>query len=140
MRRTTSIGIMLLSIGLLLPVPAFAQWGTTRNAVNVRAGPGAEFPLVSWLPQSTSVRIVGCISGWHWCDIVYGRTRGWIRSQYLSGVVHGRTPVIGFSVQSYWDAHYRGRPWYASLPSWVGWGSPSFQPPPPPARASPRFR
>lgn len=134
----TSTGILLLScIGLLWSIPAFAQWGTTRNAVNMRAGPGAEFPLVSWLPRSTSVRIVGCTSGWRWCDIVSGRTRGWIHSRYLSGVVRGRTPVIGFSVQSYWDAHYRGRPWYSSQPSWIGWGSPSFQPPPPPPRTSP---
>jgi len=119
---------------LLLPLAVLAQplAVVTTRAVNVRAGPDAVFPLVAWLPQSEPVRIVGCLRGSPWCDVVAGRTRGWVHSSYLAGVVRARTPDIEFSVADYWGAHYQRRPWYSSLSSWVDWGSPSFQPPPAP--------
>jgi uncharacterized protein YraI len=132
----TGIGLWL-GLLALFPGSASAQWVTTTNAVNVRAGPSSQFPLVSWLPAVSSVRVVGCTSGWQWCDVVVGRTRGWVHARYLAGLARGRTPIVGFSVADYWDAHYRHRPWYASRSDWLGWGSPSFRPPPPPP---PRWR
>jgi uncharacterized protein YraI len=40
-------------------------------------------------------------------------------------------PTVAFSVESYWDAHYRSRRWFADKPLWFDWGTPSFQPPAP---------
>ena len=123
-----------LCVGLLsmLPLAALAQPLSvlTTRAVNVRAGPDPVFPLVAWLPQGEQVRVVGCLRGSKWCDVVSGRTRGWLHSNYLSGVQRDRTPEIGFSVADYWAAHYQRRPWYSSVANWVDWESPSFQPPP----------
>jgi len=125
-----------LCVGLLLALPlaALAQPLSvlTTRAVNVRAGPDPVFPVVTWLPQGESVRVVGCLRGSKWCDVVAGRARGWVHSSYLSGVLRDRTPEIGFSVADYWTAHYQRRPWFSSLANWVDWESPSFQPPPSP--------
>ncbi len=120
----------LVVLFLLLPCPALAQLDHTRRPVNVRAGPDAVFPLVTWLPANTPVSVVGCIDGRQWCDIVAGRTRGWVRATYLAESFRNRTaPIITFSVGPYWDAHYRRRSWYSSRADWLDWGTPSFQPP-----------
>ena len=123
-----------IALSLLLPIPALAQTAFTTQAVNVRAGPDRAFPLVTWLRPGTPVNVIGCTSGWRWCDVVAGGWRGWVYSRYLSGPIRSRAPVITFSVGSYWGAHYRGRPWYSSQPGWNNWGSPGFRPPPPPPR------
>ena len=114
---------------LLLSVNAFAQQEVTLRPVNVRAGPDSVFPLVTWFPARTPVHIFGCTSRWEWCDVASGRSRGWVHSSYLRGFSRDRTPIIGFSVEEYWDAHYRQRSWYADRANWKNWGSPSFRPP-----------
>jgi uncharacterized protein YraI len=126
----------LLALLLLLPIHALAQTAVTLRAVNVRAGPDQVFPLVTSLQPRTSVHVVGCTDGWLWCDIISGRTRGWVQSRDLTNLFRDRTPIIAFSVEPYWDLHYKNRPWYASRSAWAGWGTPAFQPPPPPSRSS----
>ena len=115
---------------LSLSLHASAQLLTTLRPVNVRAGPDSAFPLVTWLPAATPVHIFGCTSGWEWCDIASGRTRGWVHSSYLRSFFRDRTPIVTFSVETYWDAHYRNRPWYVDRSSWKDWGTSSFRPPP----------
>jgi uncharacterized protein YraI len=121
----------LLILLLAVPVGALAQHTLTLRPVNVRAGPDHVFPLVTSLPPSTPVHVVGCTEGWRWCDIVSGRTHGWVDATNLSGMVRNpRVPFVKFSIGPYWDAHYRNRPWYSSQADWANWGTPSFQPPP----------
>jgi hypothetical protein len=119
---------------MLLPLAAPAQSlsATTSQAVNVRAGPDPVFPQVTWLPGGEPVRVVGCLRASAWCDVVAGRTRGWVHSRYLSGVVRARAPDIEFSIEDYWGAHYSRSRWYPTLSGWVDWESPSFTPPPVP--------
>lgn len=116
---------------LLLAVPfaVVAQSATTVRPVSIRAGPDKVFPLVASLPPRSDVHVVGCIEGRSWCDIVAGRTRGWVDGADLSGAIRS-VPVVNFSIGPYWDAHYRTRPWYPSKADWANWGTPSFRPPP----------
>ena len=129
--RNGFLRMCLLIVLLVAPVAAFAQRALTLRAVNVRAGPDRIFPLVTWLPARTDVHVVGCTEGWRWCDIAAGRTRGWVDANYLSGTFRNpRVPIVTFSVGPYWEAHYRGRPWFSSQADWADWGTPSFRPPP----------
>jgi len=121
----------LAALLLLLPIPALAQSAHTINQVNMRAGPDAAFPLVTWLPARTRISVVGCTVDERWCDVVYGRSRGWVASRYLSMRPMNQLPTVTFSVESYWEAHYRTRRWFGDKPLWIGWGTPSFQPPAP---------
>jgi uncharacterized protein YraI len=121
----------LAALLLLLPIPALAQSALTTRMVNMRAGPDSAFPLVTWLQAKNQVSVVGCTVDERWCDVVFGRSRGWVYSRYLSMRPVNRFPTVTFSVESYWDAHYRSRPWFADKPLWIGWGTPSFQPPAP---------
>src|SRR5450755_3504200 len=97
----------LLAALLLLPLSALAQTAATLRAVNVRAGPDQAFPLVTSLQPTTQVHVFGCTTGWQWCDIAAGRVRGWVHSQYLTNMFRERIPIIDFSVEAYWDEHYR---------------------------------
>lgn len=104
-----------------------AQLDTTRRATVVRAGPDNAFPQVARLPNASNVRVFGCTSGRQWCDILSGRTRGWVPLSDLSQSSRLRNaPTVAFSVEEYWNAHYRTRAWFASRDRWVGWGTPGF--------------
>jgi uncharacterized protein YraI len=124
--------LRVLSVLLLLAasLPALAQMDYTRRAVDVRAGPDTIFPRVARLPANSNLRVFGCTANRLWCDILSGRTRGWVRRSDLSQssrVTHA--PTVTFSVAEYWDAHYRTRAWYSSRDNWLGWGKPGFQRP-----------
>lgn len=128
-----SLRIAVVAVALacgLHSAAASAQLDTTRRATTVRAGPDSRFPQVARLPNGSNVRVWGCTSAPRWCDISSGRTRGWVPINDLSQstrVTHA--PVVTFSVEDYWSAHYRTRSWFAAKDRWVGWGTPGFVPP-----------
>jgi uncharacterized protein YraI len=120
----------LATLFLVLALPALAQLDTTRRAVTVRAGPDNRFPQVARLPMGANAHVFGCTSDRLWCDILSGRTRGWVRLNDLSQSSRLRNAAtVTFSVTEYWDAHYRTRAWYSSRDNWLGWGTPGFVPP-----------
>lgn len=126
--------VAMLVIATLLPPVAQAQPTTIARAVTVRAGPDPVFPPVTWLPVGEVVTVAGCVEGYRWCDVVAGRRRGWINASYLLRLDRQRVPVVKFSVEDYWSAHYRRWSWYEERDRWTGFGTPAFNPPPPPAR------
>lgn len=141
MRRTrVRIGSWVIGAALALPAAALAQEAYTTTAVNLRAGPDADYPLVRWVPEGTAVQVVGCLGDFLWCDVEVFGDRGWMYAKYLVypyqsnyvpivsyGPVIG-VPIFGFSID-YWDDHYRGRPWYSDRPRWVHRHRPEYYPP-----------
>ncbi|PIF76080.1 uncharacterized protein YraI [Variovorax sp. 54] len=133
--RRAALGALVL----LLPLAAAAQQAFTRGAVNMRAGPSGDYPLVARLGPGQPVDVVGCTSGYGWCDVVLpDGGRGWVWSKNLDyayqqqrvplatyGAVIG-VPIVSFVIGSYWADYYRDRPWYGDR-RW--WGQ---RPPPPP--------
>jgi uncharacterized protein YraI len=110
---------------------AHAALDVTRRAAILRAGPDDAFPAVVRLANATGVSVHGCLAGGDWCDVQWGRTRGWLRKADIAPSSRvGAAPATTFSVAEYWDAHYRRRPWYADRERWAGWGTPGFVPPP----------
>lgn len=90
--------------------------------VNLRAGPSTEYPVVDVLVAGERLRVFGCLQTRSWCDVRFRGQRGWISSNYIAltgGNYSGRqdfdpysSPVITFSVDSYWGDHYRSRNFY----------------------------
>lgn len=150
MKNFKALGILALALAAF-PATSSAQWlGVTGKAVNVRAGPAAEYPLVARLMRGVSISVQGCLSDYTWCDVVAGPYRGWV---YASNIVYpyqgARVPVLtygaligigiaAFSVDQYWDNHYRARPWYPQRQLWIERHRPVFRPdghrPPPSVR------
>ncbi|MFS2102685.1 SH3 domain-containing protein, partial [Variovorax sp. Varisp85] len=144
-RRWIGIG----ALALILPLAAAAQQAFTRGTVNLRAGPSGDYPLVARLGPGQPLDVIGCTSGYGWCDVVLpDGGRGWVWSRSLDyayqerrvplatyGAVIG-VPIISFAIGSYWASYYRDRPWYGERRWWGGRPPPPVAGwrPPPPAR------
>ena len=100
--------------------------------VNLRAGPGTEYPIILTVPAEAPIAILGCVPDYTWCDSVFQGYRGWMRSIYLAGYYEGRyyplgdyAPQLGyqtvsFNIDAYWGAYYRDRPFYAERRRYAG--------------------
>src|SRR5680860_1174383 len=117
-------GLFLLG---LLATPAMAQEelnGYPITDVNLRAGPGTEYPLLVTVPTDAPITILGCLEDYTWCDTIFEQYRGWMRSIYLAGYYDGEyyllsdyAPDLGYQVltfdrAAYWDAYYQDEPFY----------------------------
>ncbi|MEM9470390.1 MAG: SH3 domain-containing protein [Pseudomonadota bacterium] len=120
----------------LVALTAFASPAQAANSatittdLNLRAGPSTQYPVVTTIPGSSSVRIYGCNSSASWCDVSYSGHRGWASANYIT-VSSGGTAVIvtpaafravGLPVvtynQVYWNTHYKSYSWYGSGPNY----------------------
>ncbi|MGF6238946.1 uncharacterized protein YraI [Paraburkholderia sp. GAS38] len=145
MRKRMISGLLAGAAGLLtLPGVAFAQTQAyTNSPVNLYAGPADDYPAVSQLPGGVPVTVMGCVSGYTWCDVALPDLRGWVYAGNLSYPYQGNNvpilnygtviglPVVTFSIGAYWGSYYRGRPWYNNQEHWA------HHPPPPPGRGGP---
>lgn len=107
-----------------------------NGPANLRAGPAKDYPLVAQLAPGTPVTVMGCVAGYSWCDVALPNLRGWVYAgrlnyAYQGGYVpllnYGVTiglPIVTFSIGSYWDNYYRGRPWYSNRGRWAGHAPP----------------
>jgi uncharacterized protein YraI len=151
MRKLLTLGLAALL--LAIPVAASAQEAYTTRTVNVRAGPDTSYPPVAALGGGAPVQVMGCLDDWSWCDVVFGDNRGWVYAPYLNYVYQGARvpfytyapsfgiPIISFSLGSYWDRYYRGRPWYGRRDYWQSRAPQHVRPSGPPPRATaPTFR
>ena len=130
--RTTFIVCVLLALGVTEHSVAQQPNGYPISNVNLRAGPGTDFPMILTVQAQAPISILGCLGDYTWCDVAFGYDRGWMRSIYLSGFYQGYyyplrdyAPRLGYSVVSfdinhYWDAYYRDRPFYQDRPQWAG--------------------
>lgn len=145
---------LLAAIVVTVPTAAYAQSGYVSKDVNLRAGPAREYPSLAILRAGVSISVLGCLTGYQWCDVLAGPNRGWV---YAGNIVYpyqgSSVPVItygaalglgivAFSVGHYWDSHYRARPWYGQRQQWIERPHGRFVPeghrPPPPH--APAFR
>lgn len=126
----------LIAAALTVSAAAEAATGYTTDRVTLRAGPGRDFPRIDSMNRNVRVQVHGCIDRYDWCDISRGRERGWVSGRDLVIPYQGRRarvadygprmrlPVIQFSFDNYWNAHYRGSSFYRDRDNWRGrWGS-----------------
>ncbi|MBW9115350.1 DUF1236 domain-containing protein [Rhizobium cauense] len=66
---------------------------TAINDLNVRAGPGPQYPSVGIATRGSQTVLDGCIEGSRWCRVDVNGVRGWVYAEYLQ-VDHGGSQVI----------------------------------------------
>jgi len=120
-----------LAIAVAAPFAASAEQAFTARDVEVFAGPSSEYPPIAQLPPSTAVNVAGCLSDWSWCDVFYANDRGWVYAADLVVPFQGsrvaiieygpriHLPVVSFSLATYWQQHYRSRPFFRDREQWV---------------------
>lgn len=128
LKSLLSIAALTAAATVVAPAAASASPAQVTANVNLRTGPGTQYYPILVLPAGVPVELYGCLQGYTWCDISYGRDRGWVSSRYLSTFYSGpiyrpqpyrSVPFLSFNF-GYWDNHYRDRPWYQSRPR-PGW-------------------
>ncbi|MES2483052.1 MAG: SH3 domain-containing protein [Pseudomonadota bacterium] len=128
-------------------LPSAAQQppiGLTSTAVNLRAGPAPDYPIVMVLPPGYQVAVQGCLPDYTWCDVLAGPERGWLDATYINyPYLHTHVPVLtygptlGIAVvpfvhNDYWLNYYRNRPWYSDQRRWSRQPAPPLPYPPRP--------
>ena len=120
----------MIVAGLAFPAAASAATARVTADLNMRAGPSTGFPVVTTVSDGAEVGVHGCVKGYSWCDVTWAGNRGWVYAAYLTYPYHDRyvpiveygdeidLPIIAFSVGTYWDDYYRGRPWYHRRDHW----------------------
>lgn len=129
-RLLAAVGLALAAtVPLALPAAAQSQGWVTTN-VNLRSGPGVEYPPVLVVPAGAPVAVYGCLEGYGWCDVSFNEARGFVSGNMISfeyqsvrrpAVEIGpqlALPIIAFTLGNYWDNHYRGRPFYRERDRW----------------------
>lgn len=82
---------VLASFGSIAPVQAQSQyaWTCTReynSSVNLRTGPGRNYPIVAVIPNSSYVRLISYVygnDGFRWYRVENSGLVGWSRQDYL---------------------------------------------------------
>lgn len=135
----------LAALVLCAPLVAQAAEGWVIDDISLQAGPDPAYPSVMELAAGTPVSIQGCIDGWTWCDVIAGAERGWVPGTFLEEDYGGQRvvlidygprigiPIVGFSLNLYWDQHYHNRPFYTQREQWV---AKAIKPSPPPRPAT----
>jgi uncharacterized protein YraI len=120
------LGQCLVAAAALLigTAAASAEEGFARAATNLRAGPDADYPVITGVGPGEPVFVYGCLSDYSWCDVRARRVRGWMQASRIELVYGGRrvlvqsyaprigVPVVRFDIGTYWDRNYRNYDWY----------------------------
>jgi len=73
------VGAVLFAGSALAVVAVFSPTGH----LNVRSGPGFQYPVVAQMPANARFPVTGCLQDYSWCSVVVGNVTGWASAPYL---------------------------------------------------------
>jgi uncharacterized protein YraI len=84
-RKHAVIGLAALVGAVLLAGPALAVVAvfSPTGHLNVRSGPGFQYPVVAQMPANARFPVTGCLQDYSWCSVVVGSVTGWASAPYL---------------------------------------------------------
>ncbi|MCF8475844.1 MAG: DUF1236 domain-containing protein [Pseudolabrys sp.] len=96
--QTRSTCLIATATAAALSLSAFGASAATVAAattpLNIRTGPGPQYPVIGAIPDKGQATISGCIAGSRWCQVNYSGKQGWAYSQYLVMNVSGQTMSV----------------------------------------------
>ena len=153
MRKLTLAAALVAVVLPMTPAMAREMNGYTVRSTVMRAGPDYDYPVVLRLRANAGVTVYGCLRNWDWCDVGTRYDRGWVRGRDLVVNYGGRRRgisanvglgILSFVFGSYWDSHYRSRPFYSERPRWeqqyTNRYRPEWGPRPTPPTVTPQYR
>ena len=83
-RAHVMLGLSSRVSGALLAGPASALTAYSPTGyLNVRSGPGFQYPVVAQMEPNVPAGISGCIANYTWCSVAAGGQTGWTSAEYL---------------------------------------------------------
>jgi uncharacterized protein YraI len=80
---------------LAMSAPAYAQQVVSATTdLNIRQGPGPNFPIVGVIAVDGQAQLEGCAQGSKWCMVNYNGVQGWAYSDYLVADASGRQVIV----------------------------------------------
>lgn len=80
---------------LAMSAPAYAQQAVSATTdLNIRQGPGPQYPVVGVIAVDGQAQLEGCAQGSKWCMVTYNGVQGWAYSDYLVADVSGREVIL----------------------------------------------
>ena len=117
-----SLAVITVAATALAAIPGIASArgvdAIVTTNLNLRTGPGTQYPPITTLPAGAGVDILGC-TPYRWCNIAWGGLRGWVAGGYLAQA---------------------GAPYYAAPPVYVAppvYSAPPIYSAPPPYYVAP---
>ncbi|MER9619056.1 DUF1236 domain-containing protein [Mesorhizobium sp. M0207] len=83
--------------GALMAMSGSSLADTAVSAItdlNVRAGPGPQYPVIGVLAAGQSATLDGCIANSKWCTIAEANGQGWVYSDYVTADFGGSRVVL----------------------------------------------
>jgi uncharacterized protein YraI len=77
-------GAGALAAVLAIPNLAMALDAIAVTDLNMRAGPGSQYPIVATIEGNSPMQIHGCLSEARWCQVHWQGHEGWSYSEYLA--------------------------------------------------------
>jgi uncharacterized protein YraI len=71
-----------------------ATTATATVDLNIRSGPGPQYPPTGVITGGDQVVVEGCIQNSQWCQVNYNGTTGWSYAEYLTTDYQGKTVII----------------------------------------------
>jgi uncharacterized protein YraI len=98
--RSTILMAALTAVAALSQPASAATLASATTPLNIRSGPGPEYPVTGAIPTNGQATILGCIEGSLWCQITYNGAQGWAYSQYLTATIAGRSLAVSETIRS----------------------------------------
>jgi len=96
MKLTTKCaGLTLALTTIFTSGPAFAVTGYSTAHLNLREGPGTQYPVKGVMDYNVRAQITGCLADWSWCSVSVAGQSGWASAQYLVVDEGGRIMEVG---------------------------------------------
>lgn len=84
-----------IAVVLLASSSAFAQTAVIATTdLNVRAGPGPQYPIVGSISANGEANLAGCLENSKWCQVSAAGAEGWAYSDYLVADNAGTQVVV----------------------------------------------
>jgi uncharacterized protein YraI len=86
-----------LAAGALVAMSGIAFADTPVSAVtdlNVRAGPGPQYPVIGVLAAGQQATLNGCLENSKWCTIAEAQGQGWVYSDYVAADFGGSQVML----------------------------------------------
>lgn len=90
--QAVAAAALMLAAGISTGYAAMSATAVTD--LNVRAGPGPQYPVVALAMRGSTTVLEGCIEGSNWCRVNVGGVSGWAYARYLTTDFGGSAVVI----------------------------------------------
>ena len=84
----------LAAVAAISTPTSAATLASATTPLNIRSGPGPQYPVIGAIRQNGRALVRGCIAGSLWCEVNYLGQQGWAYSRYLSMNVAGQPMVL----------------------------------------------